>query len=222
MEHLKDFDIFIKTVESKVEESYKITNENIKKGFNTHFIDSEDSFILKTPKIDKKEDEEKNTLSRYFPHNEYLSIIDLLDSINKKTNFLSSFQHLNKSSRKQDNKLFLASILGYGCNLSLSKIGKISKGINENQLENTKTWYFTEENTQEANNIIVNYMDKLEIVKYMKYNINDNHTSSDTHGYTEIVFGLIDILGFNFGPRIKNFNNQQLYAFNTPKHYTLS
>ena len=32
--------------------------------------------------------------------------------------------------------------------------------------------------------------------------------SGDSHAYTEIVFGLTDILGFNFGPRIKNFKDQ--------------
>ena len=194
---------------------------------------------------------------------------------------------------KEKDNLLLAAILGYGCNLNLSKMGKISKGINENQLDNTKIWYFTEENTQKANDIIVAYMEKLEIVKHMKYNIKENHTSSDgqkysiasnidstnagysnkyfgakkgvvaytfideshrlfhsqvinvseresgyvidgllhnetvksslhsgdTHSYTEIIFGLTDILGFNFGPRIKNFKDQQLYGFNTPKYY---
>jgi TnpA family transposase len=172
-------------------------------------------------------------------------------------------------------------------------MGKISKGINENQLENTKIWYFSEENTQEANDKIVAYMDKLEIVKHMRNNIKENYTSSDgqkfsiasniastnagyshkyfgtkkgvvvytfideshrlfhsrvinvseresgyvidgllhnetvksnfhagdTHAYTEIIFGLTDILGFNFGPRIKNFKDQQLYGFNFPKYY---
>jgi TnpA family transposase len=293
MEHLKEFDTFIESVKNKVEQSYKMTNENIKKGFNTYFTANENSFILKTPKLEKSENEGKDTLSRYFPHDEYLSIIDLLSSINKETNFLSSFKHYNQSTKKQNYNLLIASILGYGCNLSLTKMGKISKGINENQLDNTKVWYFTEENTQEANDKIIAYMDKLEIVKYMRYNINENHTSSDgqkysiasnidstnagysskyfgankgvvaytfideshrlfhsivinvneresgyvidgllnndtvkssihssdTHGYTEIIFGLTNILGFNFAPRIKNFKNQQLYSFNFPKHY---
>lgn len=293
MEHMKDFDTFIETVKTKVEQSYKVTNENINKGFNTYFTTTDDSFILKTPKLEKSEEEEKNTLAKYFPHDEYLSIIDLLNSIDKQTDFLSSFQHYNHTNRNEKQNLLLAAILGYGCNLSLSKMGKISKGINENQLDNTKIWYFSEENTQEANDKIVAYMDKLKIVKYMRHNIDENHTSSDgqkysiapnidstnaghsnkyfgakkgvvvytfideshrlfhsrvinvseresgyvidgllhnetvksdlhsgdTHAYTEIVFGLTDILGFNFGPRIKNFKDQQLYGFNTPKHY---
>ena len=293
MEHMKDFDTFIETVKTKVEQSYKVTNENINKGFNTYFTATDDSFILKTPKLEKCEEEEKNTLAKYFPHDEYLSIIDLLNSIDQQTNFLSSFQHYNHTDRKERHNLLLAAILGYGCNLSLSKMGKISKGINENQLDNTKIWYFSEENTQEANDKIVTYMNKLEIVKYMRHNIDENHTSSDgqkyslapnidstnaghsnkyfgakkgvvvytfideshrlfhsqvinvseresgyvidgllhnetvksdlhsgdTHAYTEIIFGLTDMLGFNFGPRIKNFKDQQLYGFNTPKYY---
>ena len=110
------------------------------------------------------EEEEKNTLAKYFPHDEYLSIIDLLNSINQQTNFLSSFEHYNHIGRKEKQNLLLAAILGYGCNLSLSKIGKISKGINENQLDNTKVWYFSEENIQKANDKIVAYMEKTDSI----------------------------------------------------------
>ena len=293
MENMKDFNTFIETVKTKVEQSYKVTNENINKGLNTYFRVLDNSFILKTPKLQKSEDEEKNRLAKYFPHDEYLSIIDLLNAINKQTNFLESFQHYNQTRQKEKHNLLLAGILGYGCNLSLSKMGKISKGINENQLDNTKIWYFSEENTQEANDKIIAYMEKLEIVQYMRHNVDTNHTSSDgqkysmasnidstnagysnkyfgakkgvvvytfideshrlfhskvinvseresgyvidgllhnetvksdlhsgdTHAYTEIIFGLTDILGFNFGPRIKNFKDQQLYGFNTQKYY---
>jgi len=293
MEYLKVFSTFIKTVETKVEKSYRQTNYNINKGLNTYFTDADDSFILKTPKLEKSEDEEKNALGKYFPHQEYLSIIDVLDSIDKEVDFLSSFQHYSQSRIKSNHNLLLASILGYGCNLSLSKMGKISKGINENQLDNTKIWYFSEENTTEANDKIVAFMEKLELVKIMRHKSSINHTSSDgqkysmaptidstnagysnkyfgankgvvaytfidessrlfhsivinvseresgyvidgllhnetvkssihssdTHGYTEVIFGLTNILGFGFAPRIKNFKDQQLYGFHTPKHY---
>ena len=155
MEYLKDFDTFIKTVEEKVEVSYKVTNENIAQGLNTYYTAIDDSYMLKTPKLEKDEDEEINPLAKYFPNEEYLSVIDILHSINEETDFLSAFQHYSQSRIKGNHNLLLASILGYGCNLSLSRMGKISKGINENQLENTKTWYFSEENTTQANDIIL-------------------------------------------------------------------
>ncbi len=37
--------------------------------------------------------------------------------------------------------------------------------------------------------------------------------STDTHGYSEVVFGTLHWLGFSFAPRIKNLKRQQLYAF---------
>lgn len=37
--------------------------------------------------------------------------------------------------------------------------------------------------------------------------------SSDTHGYSEIVFGICNALGICFAPRIKNYADQLLYTF---------
>lgn len=37
--------------------------------------------------------------------------------------------------------------------------------------------------------------------------------STDSHGYTEIIFGATHLLGFGFAPRIKNIDRQQLYTF---------
>ena len=37
--------------------------------------------------------------------------------------------------------------------------------------------------------------------------------STDTHGYTEILFGVMHLLGFTYAPRIKNLKEQRIYAF---------
>lgn len=42
--------------------------------------------------------------------------------------------------------------------------------------------------------------------------------STDTHGYTEVVFGLIHLLGFSFAPRIKGIGKQRLYLFRGHDH----
>ena len=36
---------------------------------------------------------------------------------------------------------------------------------------------------------------------------------TDTHGYTEAVFGLLDLLGFGFSPNIAKMLNQHIYSF---------
>ena len=292
LEHLKDLDSFLEPINLKLERSYKQTNERIVKELNTNFRLTSDSFILKTPKLEK-EPQQEESISKYFPKSDYVSVIDVLYSINQETSFLEAFQHYTQSKKERNHSLLLASILGYGCNINISKIGKISKGINENQLDNTKIWYFSEENTKEANDRVIAFMNKLEIVKELRNQKEINHTSSDgqkfnlnasiesvnagysfkyfgmakgvsvytfideshqlfhsqvinvseresgyvidglmhndviksdihstdTHGYSEVIFGLTHLLGFSFAPRIKNFKEQQLYSFNAPKEY---
>ena len=43
--------------------------------------------------------------------------------------------------------------------------------------------------------------------------------STDTHGYTEAVFGLMDLFGFGFAPRIAKLYKQNLYAFEKIEMY---
>ena len=39
--------------------------------------------------------------------------------------------------------------------------------------------------------------------------------STDTHGHTEAIFGVMHLLGFSYAPRIKNFKRQKLYLFSS-------
>ena len=43
--------------------------------------------------------------------------------------------------------------------------------------------------------------------------VKSNIHSTDTHGYTEAIFGLTHLLGFSFAPRIKRLGKQTLYIF---------
>lgn len=41
--------------------------------------------------------------------------------------------------------------------------------------------------------------------------------STDMHGFTEAVFGLMHMMGITFGPRLKNLSDQTLYGFKSTK-----
>ena len=43
--------------------------------------------------------------------------------------------------------------------------------------------------------------------------------STDTHGYTELIFATMHFLSTSFAPRIKNIARQKIYAFSTKKSY---
>ena len=43
--------------------------------------------------------------------------------------------------------------------------------------------------------------------------------STDTHGYSEVIFAGTHLLGFSYAPRIKGLGKQQLYSFKSRKYY---
>ncbi len=43
--------------------------------------------------------------------------------------------------------------------------------------------------------------------------------STDSHGYTELIFSAMHLLGTTFAPRLKNIGKQKIYAFSTKKSY---
>jgi len=51
--HLKESCNFIIPIQKKLSDSYKTTNDNINQGFNTYYTSNKDTFILKTPKVEK-------------------------------------------------------------------------------------------------------------------------------------------------------------------------
>src|SRR5262245_5486935 len=43
--------------------------------------------------------------------------------------------------------------------------------------------------------------------------------TTDTHGYAEVIFRAMFLLGFTFAPRIQRLHRQRLYAFDKRKGY---
>ena len=285
---LTDFADFSKIkpiLEQTLKNQYRITNENINTGKNQHAkFDAKGNLIVSTPKVEK---EPCGSVIDLFPLNRLVPLYEVLSTINKITKFTDCFEHwqTKRNREKPHERTFFAGAIGYGCNLGIGKIAKISSNINHNELENTVNWYFSSDNLNAANNKILKLSDKLPLTKVFKRKDNLTHTSSDgkkysigvdslnasysfkycgqdmgvtsysfidhrnllfystvmspaereapyvidglmhndvvksdihstdTHGYSEIIFGVTHLLGISFAPRIKNFKKQHIYAF---------
>ena len=57
------------------------------------------------------------------------------------------------------------------------------------------------------------------LLKYHDTVVKSNIHSTDTHGYSETIFGTTHLLGISFAPRIKDFQDQTFYAFEKRKVY---
>jgi Tn3 transposase DDE domain len=104
-------------------------------------------------------------LSRLLPNRDYISLIEVLSTVNRLTGFIDAFEpwYVKYARSRPLEKTFLAGILGYGCFIGIGKIARISKWINETELETTVNGYFTLENIHAANDLILKFMDRLEL-----------------------------------------------------------
>jgi TnpA family transposase len=284
LSHLSDCEGVLKALKNKLRAQYKNTNEKINSNEDLKF-NNKGKPIINTP---KNETENDGQLVRLISENKIIPLIDILNDISQSTNCLKSFVHfsMKRGSNVSPNKeILIASIVALGCNIGVRKMGKITKGVGPEKLENTVRWYFSIENIQEANRQVIEVIDKLSLPKYFKQFADSHHTSSDgqkfgvsvpsihssysykyfgagkgvsaygfidefsrtfydtvisssereaayildgllhndvvestihstdTHGYTEVIFGLCNCLKIKFAPRIKRPGAQQIYTF---------
>lgn len=285
MEAFADGKQLLADLATDLHESFVRTNEHIRTGANAEFkITPSGNLSLNTPKVEKADTEK---LADLFLPRKYVSILEVLYEVNQASDYLSCFEHFNLKHKKQRPSLeiFIAAIIGYGCNVGIRKMSRISKGINQYTIENAVNWYFSLENIQAANQRVLETIDQLSLPNLYRRQVDQLHTSSDgqkfgvknpslnanhsfkyfgsgkgvavysfvderssifhssvisssereaayvidgllnnevvkstihstdTHGYSEIIFGVTHLLGYRFAPRIKNLKDQWLYSF---------
>ncbi|MCK5229238.1 MAG: Tn3 family transposase, partial [Desulfobulbaceae bacterium] len=285
---IQDFSKLEAQLRETLQDQFRLTNENISEGVNKYATINKDGELkVKTPKQEKGLPETDIDL---FPKNRFISLFEILSTVNQACRFTDCFEHwqVKHNRDKPANKTFFAGTIGYGCNLGIRKTAKISRNINQHELENTINWYFTHDNIIRANDKILEFLDQLQLLRLFKRNQDIIHTSSDgqkfrigveslnanysykyfgkgkgvsiysfideshrlfystvinsakreaayvidglmhndvvqsdihstdTHGYSEIIFAVTHLLGISFAPRIKKFKNQQLYSFKNP------
>lgn len=290
----KDGKGWLERIYTHVHGQYQVTNQRIQQEENPYLRFAQgkppthQTMILNTPAVEKID---TDSLSSLFADRRYTSVLEVLYEVHQTVGYLDCFQHYNLKYKKQrpSPELFIAAIIGYGCNVGIRKVARISKGIAPNQLENVANWYFMVENIQAANQRLVEMIDQVPLSDiYRKkaggdhphqmhtasdgqkfgvhgHSLNANRSfkyfgsgkgvavysfvdersatfhstvisssereaayvidgllhnevvkstihSTDTHGFSEIVFGVAHLLGYTFAPRIKNFKKSVLYS----------
>jgi TnpA family transposase len=275
----------------ELDRQYHHTNRRWLAGDNQFLkMHPDGTFHLVTPKEDESD---SSPLLPFFPERQYVSLVEVLSTVNRATRFLDEFEHWQLKYRRErpPARTFFAGVIGLGCDIGLGKIARISKHLSESELETAINWYFSLPNIQAANDRILRVLDRLELPNVYRRQPDKLHTSSDgqkfevaveslnanysfkyfgqskgtavysfiderhflfhsavissaereaayvidglmhnevvksdihstdTHGYSEIIFGVTHLLGFAFAPRIKRLDKQRLYSFERRKVY---
>ena len=284
----EDFSKVIPDLANALNSQFAATNDNIQTGQNKYAkIDKNDNLTVSTP---KKEKIAHDSVSKLFQTDRVIPVFEVLSTVDKLSGFTSSLEHHQiKNVRKlPSSNIFYAGITGLGCNHGIERISKISRHINQNELEHAVNWHFSGENLIRANDKVLQLTQRLPLHKLLKRSVTKTHTSSDgqkynihveslnanysfkyfgqkkgvtvyvfideshrlfysvvissaeseaayvidglmhnevvqssihstdTAGYSEVIFAVCHLLGIAFAPRIKNFKKQQLYSFEKP------
>lgn len=293
LDRFKDIESVLDNFEHLINNKFRQINEDYTSGYNKYLrIRSDGAFTVSTPKA--KGEAKRNKLTPVFAQEGIIPIPSVLSEIEKATGFTKNFKHhsLKKVIMKPSNETIHAGIISKGCNHGHLKMANISKGISKDTLNNTINWFFSLENIQQANNQIINYINKLALPNIYKIHDKYSHTSSDgqkfnvgvdsilanysfkyfgqsqgisvytfiddrhvlfydtilspgereaayvidglmanhvvnshthstdTHGYSEVIFAVMHFLGVSFAPRIKKIGSQRLYSVDSRRNYS--
>lgn len=87
----EDFNSLQPNFSSALTAQYETTNENIKTGRNQYAkIDSKGRLKLTTPKVEKPD---SDIVSDLFPKDRYISLFEVLSTINQLSNFSEPLEH---------------------------------------------------------------------------------------------------------------------------------
>ena len=189
LEHLQDRASRLDQFRGQMKELFHQTNTKILQGSNPHFRLSQKPtptgrarYHIKTPNIDERPQE-----VMLLPSEACIPLTQILATIHQATDFLAAFRHHQPYYRKKrpDNRVFLAAITAFGCNLGLPAMSKAAllsidgKKSTAVQLENTVHGYFSLENIEGACNQILDFIRQLDLAKLRRSDPEILHTASD-------------------------------------------
>ena len=190
LEGFADCRATLKEIDQALDAQYKETNKRFKAGDNPFLtIRANGTFHVSTPKL---EEVECLSLGAFFPERKYISMLEMLATVDHATNFLSEFEHwqLKYQRAKPPKKILFAGIIGYGCDIGHRKLAQISKQIDENVLDNAVNWYFSLQNVQGSNDRILQFVDRMNLPNIYWRKSDALHTSSDGQKFEVAVDSL--------------------------------
>ena len=177
-------------LERALDARYQQTHAHFAAGDNPFLtVRANGTFHVTTPKLDEVEG---LPLGSFFPERKYISLLEVLATVDHATDFLDEFEHwqMKYQREKPPKKIFFAGIIGYGCDIGHRKLAQISKQINENELDSTVNWYFSLANVQSANDRILQLMARMDLPNVYRRESDVLHTSSDGQKFEVAVDSL--------------------------------
>ncbi len=149
LEGFADCKATLKALDQALDARYQETNQNLISGKNPYLtMRANGRAHVSTFKL---EEVDCLPLGTFFPELKYISMLEMLATVDQATNFLDEFEHwqIKYQKNRPAKKTLFAGIIGYGCDIGHRKLAQISKQIDDADLDNAVNWYFSLGHSQE-------------------------------------------------------------------------
>jgi TnpA family transposase len=190
LEDFADCKVALSALDQALDARYQKTNQNFQSGKNPYLTKrSNGTFHVSTP---KQEEVECLSLGEFFPERKYISMLEMLATVDQATNFLDEFEHWQIKNQRVNpsKKVLFAGIIGFGCDIGHRKLAQISKKIDEGDLDQAVNWHFSLQNVQGANDRILQLVDRMSLPNIHRRQSDVLHTSSDGQKFEVAVDSL--------------------------------
>jgi TnpA family transposase len=216
LQAVTDCEPTLNVLATRLDAQYHQTNQHILAKENPHVHFRKDgSFHVSTPAADPEDSE---PLLSVLPTRRYVSLLEVLATVNRFTHFLDAFKpwRVQYARSKPPDRTFFAGITGYGCFIGTQKMASISAGIAESELESAINGYFTLDNVHGANDRILEFMDQLSLPRVYRQPGEPLHTSSDGQKFEVAVDSLHASYSFKYFGQEKGVS---AYTFIDMRHF---
>lgn len=163
LESFANYEKTISQLKQKLEGKYQQVNHSFLGQRDPYLtITQENKVQITTPPLEEKE---TKYIAALVSQAGYTPIFQVLYELNKITKYTQSFKHhsIKYNKRRPNPEVFIAGMIGLGCNIGIPKIAQISTGINGNTLSNTVNWYFSRKTLMAANDNILELIERLSL-----------------------------------------------------------
>ena len=179
MRHLECWETVADELRSRLRLQFADTMGRIDSGENLWVEKRKDNTLrFKTPVLDESEDTAPVDL---FPQDRVIPLYEVLETVNRVCHFSDTFEaaRLDHGRERPVANLFLAGIIGLGCNLTTQRVAKTAKNLSAATLETTVRNYFSSVNLLRANDQVSALIEQLNVGAFFDHNPYGGHTSSD-------------------------------------------
>jgi len=196
LEEFADFPAVMQKLKNVLDKQYETTNMHILDGTNQYLAFHKDhDFTITTPRL---EDPESGI--ELFPQTSFVSLCEVLTTMNQLTHFLDPFvpAQLTHTLQRPPDKVFFAAIIALGRNLGIPKMSRISKHISQSELERAVLLYFSPDNISRGSDATLSFLDRLPLTHIFDRKDGIRVSASDGQKYTVGVESLIASRSYKF------------------------